>query len=131
MEKPTFAEWRERLMPHTALGMAVIILAFSVGAALSGVVFFSYYQFRKDKTEEKVNALTKDFNTNFNNALKTIQKSGADGKAEIEKALEPLQRITAEGDTLDALVKKTRNSLFFVSSLDETGAATVGTGFVV
>jgi S1-C subfamily serine protease len=131
MAKPTFAEWRQRLMPETALGMAVIILAFSVGAAFSGVVFFSYYQFRKDKTEEKVNALTKDFNTNFNNAIKTIQKSGSDAKDEVAKALEPLQRIRAEGDTLDALVKKARSSLFFVSSLDETGAATVGTGFVV
>jgi S1-C subfamily serine protease len=125
------SEWRERLMPETALGMAMLILAFSVGAAFSGVVFFSYYQFRKDRTEEKVNALTKDFNNNFKNAIKTIQKSGADARDQIQKELEPLQRIQAAGDTLENLVKKARESLFFVSSLDETGAATVGTGFVV
>jgi S1-C subfamily serine protease len=128
---PSVKEWRDRLMPETALGMAMLILAFSVGAAFSGVVFFSYYQFRKDRTEEKVNALTKDFNSNFKNAIKTIQKSGADAREQIQKELEPLQRIRAEGDTLEALVKKVRPSLFFVSSLDEGGAATVGTGFVV
>lgn len=125
------SEWRERLRPQTALGMAMLILAFSVGSAFSGVVFFSYYQFRKDRTEEKVNALTKNFDSNFKNAIKTIQKSGADAKDQIQKELEPLQRIRAEGDTLEELVKKTKASLFFVSSLDETGAATVGTGFVV
>jgi S1-C subfamily serine protease len=124
-------EWKDRLVPGTALGMAMLILAFSVGAAFSGVVFFSYYQFRKDKTEEKVNALTKDFDTNFKNALKTIQKSGADAKDQVQKELEPLQRIQAEGNTLENLVKKVKDSLYFVSSLDETGAATVGTGFVV
>ena len=125
------SEWRDRLMPQSALAMAVLILAFSVGAAFSGVVFFSYYQFRKDRTEEKVDALTKNFDTNFNNAIKTIQKSGAEAKDQIQKELEPLQRIRAEGDTLEELVKKVRGSLFFVSSLDEGGAASVGTGFVV
>jgi S1-C subfamily serine protease len=125
------SEWRERLMPHTALGMAMLILAFSVGAAFSGVVFFSYYQFRKDKTEERVDSLDKNFESNFKNAIKTIQKTEADAREQIQKELEPLQRIRAEGDTLENLIKKVSNSLFFVSSLDEGGAATVGTGFVV
>jgi S1-C subfamily serine protease len=125
------SQWRDRLVPETALGMAMLILAFSVGAAFSGVVFFSYYQFRKDRTEEKVDSLTKNFDSNFKNAIKTIQKSAAEAKDQIQKELEPLQRIRAEGDTLEALIKKVHESLFFVSSLDETGAATVGTGFVV
>jgi S1-C subfamily serine protease len=124
-------EWRRRLVPETALGMAMMILAFSVGAAFSGVVFFSYYQFRKDKTEEKVDALTKNFDSNFKNALKTIDKEGADAREQVQKELEPLQRIRAEGETLENLMKKVHESLFFVSSLDETGAATVGSGFVV
>ena len=124
-------EWRERLVPQTALGMAMLILAFSVGAALSGVVFFSYYQFRKDRTEEKVNALTKDFNSNFKNALKSIDKEGATAREQVQKELAPLERVQAQGTTLDSLVGKIKDSLFFVSSLDETGAATVGTGFVV
>ena len=119
------------MLPQTALGMAMLVLAFSVGAAFSGVVFFSYYQFRKDRTEEKVNALTKDFGTNFNNAIKSIQKEGADAREQIQKELEPLQRVRAEGETLEELVKKAKDSLYFVSSLDEAGAATVGTGFVV
>ncbi len=118
-------------MPQSALGMAVIVLAFSVGAAFSGAVLFSYYQFRKDRTEEKVNSLTTNFDTNFRNAIKTIQKAGADAKDQIQKELEPLQRIQAAGDTLEDLITKVRGSLFFVSSLDEAGAATVGTGFVV
>ncbi len=111
--------------------MAMLVLAFSVGSAFSGVVLFSYYQFRKDRTEEKVDALTKNFDSNFKNAIKTIQKTGADAREQIQKELEPLQRIRAEGDTLENLIMKVKDSLYFVSSLDENGAATVGTGFIV
>jgi S1-C subfamily serine protease len=125
------SEWRERLVPKTALGMTAMILAFSVGAAFSGVIFFSYYQFRKDKTDDKVNALTKDFNSNYKNALKQIQKAGEDANKQVQKELEPLEKVRAEGDTLENLVKKVSGSLFFVSTLDEAGAASVGTGFVV
>src|SRR5205085_11747442 len=45
--------------------------------------------------------------------------------------IEPLKKIRAEGDTLDALVKKAAPSLFFVRSLDESGAPSVGSGFAV
>jgi S1-C subfamily serine protease len=124
-------EWRDRMLPTTALGMSVVVLAFSIGAAFSGVIFFSYYQFRKDKTEETVNNLAKNFNKNFDNAIKTIQKEGADARTQVQKELEPLQRVQASGDTLEALVKKVKDSVFFVSTLDETGAASVGSGFVV
>jgi len=51
--------WRERLVPRTVLGMAVLILAFAVGSAFSGVVFYSYYQFRKDKSDSYI----KNFNS--------------------------------------------------------------------
>lgn len=111
--------------------MAVLILAFAVGSAASGVAFYSYYVFKKDKTEQRVATFLEGFDKRFQAATKTIDAERQNAKAEIQKELEPLRRIRAEGETLDALVKKVRPSLFFVNTLDEAGQPSVGTAFAV
>ncbi|HVE47617.1 MAG TPA: serine protease [Acidimicrobiales bacterium] len=122
---------RHLTLPRTVLGLSVLILAFAVGAAASGVAFYSYYEFKKDKTEQRVVTFLEGFDKRFNVATKTIEAERQNAKAEIQKELEPLRRIRAEGETLDALVKKVRPSLFFVSTLDEAGQPSVGTAFAV
>src|SRR5688572_13000591 len=119
------------MLPKTVLGMAVLILAFAVGSAASGVAFYSYYEFKKDKTEQRVATFLEGFDKRFQAATKTIEAERQNAKAEIQKELEPLRRIRAEGETLDALVKKVRPSLFFVNTLDEAGQPSVGTAFAV
>lgn len=118
-------------MPKTVLGMAVLILAFAVGSAASGVAFYSYYEFKKDTTEARVATFLDGFDTRFKTATETIQAERQNALAEIQKELEPLRRIQAEGGTLEALVEKVRGSVFFVSTLDEAGQASVGTAFAV
>lgn len=119
------------MLPKTVLGMAVLILAFAVGSAASGVAFYSYYEFKKDKTEQRVATFLEGFDKRFQAATRTIEAERQNAKAEIQKELEPLRRIRAEGETLDALVKKVRPSLFFVNTLDEAGQPSVGTAFAV
>ncbi|HUP68555.1 MAG TPA: trypsin-like peptidase domain-containing protein [Acidimicrobiales bacterium] len=125
------APLRGLVLPKTVLGMAVLILAFAVGSAASGVAFYSYYEFKKDKTEQRVATFLEGFDKRFQAATKTIEAERQNAKAEIQKELEPLRRIRAEGETLDALVKKVRPSLFFVNTLDEAGQPSVGTAFAV
>ncbi len=122
---------RALVVPRTVLGMAVLILAFAVGSAASGVAFYSYYEFKKDTTEQRVATFLEGFDKRFQAATKTIEAERQNAKAEIQRELEPLRRIRAEGETLDALVKKVRPSLFFVSTLDEAGQPSVGTAFAV
>ncbi|HUR17520.1 MAG TPA: serine protease [Acidimicrobiales bacterium] len=122
---------RVLVLPRTVLGMAVLILAFAVGSAASGVAFYSYYEFKKDKTEQRVATFLEGFDKRFQAATKTIDAERQNAKTEIQKELEPLRRIRAEGETLDALVKKVRPSLFFVNTLDEAGQPSVGTAFAV
>ncbi|MBV8690086.1 MAG: serine protease [Actinobacteria bacterium] len=119
--------WRERLVPRTVLGMAVLILAFAVGAAFSGVVFYSYYQFRKDKSD----AYIKNFNSRYSTAQKTIQAETNNAKAEIQKQLEPIQKVQAQGQQLADLLKNVQPSVWFVRTLDEQGQPSVGSAFVV
>lgn len=123
--------WRGLMVPKTVLGMAVLILAFAVGSAASGVAFYSYYEFKKDQTEERVDTFLRGFDRRFKTAVDTIRAERQNATAEIQKELEPLRRVQAEGGSLEALVEKVKDSVFFVSTLDEAGQPSVGTAFAV
>ncbi len=118
-------------MPRTVAGVSALILAFAVGSAASGVAFYSYYEFKKDTTEERVATFLQGFDQRFKTATDTIEAERRNAIAEIQKELEPLRRVRAEGQTLEALVDKVKPSVFFVSTLDEGGQPSVGTAFAV
>src|SRR5256885_9402954 len=123
--------WRERLIPKTVIGITVLVLAAAIGAAFSGVVLYSYYEYRLNKTESKVNSFINNFGTQYNDAIKNITIAQDNAKAEIDKELEPLKKFRAEGETLAALTKQIAPSMFFVHTLDEAGQPSVGSAFAV
>jgi S1-C subfamily serine protease len=114
-------------MPRTVLGLSALILAFAIGAAFSGVVFYSYYEFRKDKSDQFV----KDFDNQFKTAIDNIHSERDNARAEIRKELEPLRQIAASGDTVSEVAKKVEPSVWFVRTLVEAGQPSVGSAFVV
>jgi len=122
---------RERLVPRTVIGMAVVLLAAAVGAAFSGVVLYTYYEYRLDKTEARVSKFIGGFGDTFKAASDNLNAQRDTAKAEINKELEPIRKIRAEGDTLEALAKKAQPSTFFVRTLDESGQPSVGSAFAV
>ncbi|MEJ7765545.1 MAG: S1C family serine protease, partial [Acidimicrobiales bacterium] len=124
-------EWRERLVPKTVLGISVIILAFAVGSAFSGVALYAYYQNRLDQDAKFDRDFVSQFGEQFENAKKTLEGESAKGQAAIQTELEPLKRLAASGDTLANLQKVIGPSTFFVQTQDEAGAASVGSAFVV
>ena len=134
MSKPgneDHSTWRGLMVPKTVLGMAVLILSFAIGSAASGVAFYSYYEFKKDSTEERVDTFLRGFDKRFKTATDTIRAERQNAIAEIQRELEPLRRIQAEGGSLQALVDKVKASVFFVSTLDEAGQPSVATAFAV
>jgi S1-C subfamily serine protease len=122
---------RYRLMPSTVIGITIFVLAAAIGAAFSGTILYAYYEFRLDKTEERVSSFVDGFEDRFKTATETIAAERENAKAEIEEALEPLRQIRAEGETLNELTEKLSPSVWFVRSLDEAGAPSVGSAFVV
>ncbi len=124
-------EWRERLVPKTVLGISVIILAFAVGSAFSGVALYSYYQNRLDEDEQFNNDFAAQFGQQFDNAKKTLDADATNARAAIQSELEPLRKVAAGGDTLANLQKVVGPSTFFVQTQDEAGVASVGSAFVV
>lgn len=125
------SELHDRMMPRTVLGMATLVLAFAIGSAFSGVIFYSYYEFKKDQTEKKVDQFVGGFDENFKTAIDTIKAEQANAKSEIQAELEPLKKIRAEGETLEKLVKDASGAVWFVRTLDAAGQPSVGSAFVV
>ena len=124
-------EWRERMVPKTVLGISVIILAFAVGSAFSGVALYAYYQNKIDEDTKFNTDFASQFGEQFDNAKKTLEADATNARAAIQSELEPLRRSAAGGDTLTNLQKVIAPSTFFVQTQDEAGRASVGSAFVV
>lgn len=121
------AEWQGRLLPRSILGISALILAASLGAAFSGAILYAYYAYRLDRGVEYAST----FDERLDTAVKTIDAEQEQAKAAVRAELEPLERLGATGETLEQLIDKVAPATFFVSTLDEDGAPSVGSGFVV
>jgi S1-C subfamily serine protease len=122
---------RERLLPRSVLGLSMLVLLASLGAAFSGSVLYAYYDYRLSRSEDKVAKYVTGFDKRFQSATSLIDTEGQQARTQIRKELEPLERVTAEGSTLDNLLKQVAPSLWFVRTLDEGGQPSVGSAFVV
>jgi S1-C subfamily serine protease len=122
---------RNRLLPRTVLGLAMMVLAASVGAAFSGVVLYSYYEYRLSKTTDRINALSSGYQKAFANATADLNAERSAAETEIAKELAPLRQFQTGGAALSALVRKVAPAMYFVHTLDQNGQASVGSAFVV
>ena len=120
-----------RLLPRSLISLVVLILAMALGAAFSGTVLFAYYSYQLNKTNARVNTYINGFDNRFKTAASTIQADTANGKAAIDKALAPLLKVQAAGAQLSSALSKAAPSVYFVHTLDDSGAPSVGTAFVV
>jgi S1-C subfamily serine protease len=113
------------------LGIACLILALAVGAGFSGVVLFSYYQYKLNQTNDRVNTLISGYKKQFTNAESDLAAATAAAKANIQNQLKVLQQFKAGPATLAALIKQVAPSVYFVHTLGTNGESSVGTAFVV
>lgn len=122
---------RSRLLPRTAIGVVATLLAAAIGAALSGAILFAYYQFRLSGLEDKVDRFTGEVPEVLEEALDEIEAERDDARAQIRQELEPLQELQASEQTLQDLIERTSESVFFVSTRDPVGQPQAGSAFVV
>jgi S1-C subfamily serine protease len=122
---------RYRVLPRTLLGVTALILAFAVGAGFSGVVLYSYYQYRLDQTDARVNTVVNGYQKQFENAQKDLTNTANQAKSQIQSELAPVENLEGDPATEAALVKKLAPSMYFVHTLDSNGEASVGSAFVI
>jgi S1-C subfamily serine protease len=122
---------RYRVLPRSVVGVSMLILAFAIGAGLSGVVLFSYYQFKQNQANDKVNALISGYKGQFAKAESDLAAAVAAAKANIDTQLKGVQAQQAGPAQVAALIKQLAPSLYFVHTLDAAGQPSVGTAFVI
>jgi S1-C subfamily serine protease len=120
-----------RLLPRSVLGITSLILAASLGAAFSGAILYAYYEFRLDSSDSKAEQFAATFKDELEKAVKIIQSERDEAKSSVRDELKPLEQLAATGETLERLREEVSPSVFFISTLDENGAPSVGSGFVV
>jgi S1-C subfamily serine protease len=127
---PKRGDLRSRL-PKTALGMAMLLFCMSIGSAFSGAILYAYYEYRLGKTDDRVDAFEVGFGSAVEEALDKIGEERDDAIGQVQLQLDDLQRFAASGETLSGLLEKVKPSVWFVQTLDESGAPSVGSAFVV
>lgn len=122
---------RYRILPRSVIGVAMLILAFAVGAGFSGVVLYSYYQFHLNQTNTKVNSFISGYKAQFAKSEADLAASEAAAKAEIAEQAHNVQSAEAGPSQIAALTKQVAPSVFFVHTYDSSGQPSVGTAFVI
>ena len=128
-KKPSF--FRRRVLPRSIIGVAVMILAFAVGAGFSGVVLYSYYQYKLNQTNARVNTLVTGYKQQFTKAESDLQAAVAAAQANIQEQVKSVQQLQGSPATLATLVAQVAPSVFFVHTLDSSGQPSVGSAFVI
>jgi S1-C subfamily serine protease len=113
------------------LGVSVLLFFMGVAAAFSGAVLYAYYESRQEQTVSKVDTFVGGFGDQLDAAKKVVQAEGDSAKQDIRNQLDELQKFAASGSTLTGLLDKAKPSVWFVSTLDQAGAPSVGSAFVV
>lgn len=119
-----------RLLPKSILGLAAVVFFMGIASAFTGAVLYAYYENRQEQTTNKVDAFVGGFSDQLNAAKKIVANEGNAAKQEIRNQLDELRQFAASGSTLNDLLSKSAPSVFFVTTLDENGAPSVGTAFV-
>lgn len=122
---------RYRVLPRSVIGVSMLLLAFAIGAGFSGVVLYSYYQFKLNQTNEQVNALVDGYKGQFAKAEGDLAASEAAAQAAIAGQARNVQSQEDSPSQVAALVKQVAPSVFFVHTLDDSGQPAVGTAFVI
>jgi hypothetical protein len=122
---------RHRVLPRTLLGLTAFILSFAIGAGLSGVVLYSYYQYRLDQTDQRVDTLVDGYKQQFARAEGALAAQTADDRAQIAAATASIAGSQPSPASLAALTRRLAPSMFFVHTLDSAGQPSVGSAFVI
>jgi S1-C subfamily serine protease len=122
---------RLHVIPRTVLGLSALLFFMGIAAAFSGAVLYAYYESRQEQTVSKVDNFVGGFSDQLDAAKKVVQAEGDNAKQDIHNQLDELQKFAASGSTLTGLLDRAKPSVWFVSTLDQAGAPSVGSAFVV
>ena len=102
-----------------------------LASAFTGAVLYAYYESRLEKTEQDLDAFTSGYTDEFDAARAELQAEAEAGRERIDELLHELDQFAAGGETLTAIADAAEPSVWALETLDETGAPSAGSAFVV
>lgn len=120
-----------RVLPRGALGLAAVALCMGIASAFTGAVLYAYYEARLERTEGELQAFIDTYEDEFDAARAELQAEAQSARQTIDDQLDELAQFAAGGETLASLLAGAGPSVWFLETLDDTGAPSVGSAFVV
>lgn len=130
VERPAASFWT-RILPQSAIGMAVLLFFMSIASAFSGAALFAYYRFELDDAKERVTQVEASIADQVTSAEQIISDDTDAAIDQIESLLGELEQFAAGGQTIQELVDGVKDSVYVVITRDENGVPSVGTAFVL
>lgn len=104
-------EW-SHFWPRSILGITALVLAASVGAALSGTILFAYYQYELTSITNRVNTYVADVNQRY-------------------RAAQPAVARRATTTDPGTVLRRAGPALWYLTTVNANGQPSVGTAFAV
>lgn len=121
---------RHRILPRTAIGIATMLLFFGLGVGLAGAVLYAYYDWRLSENEQRVGELSESLERRLLEANEELNISSDDAIQAIRQEAAPLRDLLEQERVVGDLTGRMDGSVWFVETLDENGAPSVGSAFV-
>jgi S1-C subfamily serine protease len=115
------------IMPKTVVQLAIWLLMFSLGAGLSGLIFFAIYQGQLNAVEERLIKSQDELGKSLDERLKKVQ-AGSEGSNEFRSSGLP------PGDDLpdlEEVLRAAAPSVAGIEGVDVGGMPTSGSGIVI
>lgn len=121
---------RHRILPRSAIGIATMLLFFGLGVGLAGAILYAYYDWRLSENEQRVGELSESLQNRLLEANEELNLSSENAIQAIRQEAAPLRDLLEQERVVGDLTGRMQGSVWFVETLDEDGAPSVGSAFV-
>jgi len=121
---------RHRILPRSAIGIATMLLFFGLGVGLAGAILYAYYDWRLSENEQRVGELSESLQNRLLEANEELNLSSENAIQRIRAEVAPLRDLLEQERVVGNLTGRLQGSVWFVETLDENGAPSVGSAFV-
>jgi S1-C subfamily serine protease len=125
------AKRRYRILPRTVIGLTAMLLVAAIAAGASGAVLYAYYDWRLTQNEDRVGDLAEGLETRLTDANVAVENATNDAVEQVRQEGDALRELINDQNRIADLLPLISESVWYVSTLDDSGRASVGSAFVV
>ena len=122
---------RHRILPRSVIGIAAMLLFFGLGVGVAGAALYAYYDWRLSENEQRVGELSAGLERRLEAANEGLATASDNAVQNIRNEMAPFRALIEQQRIANNLTGRLEGSVWFVETLDENGAPSVGSSFVV